>query len=137
MDSGSTTNAAWIKEHFPEYLQYIIPSEAQARGDSATTAGGHELRNEGRCRVETKVDGHDFPVAFQNMRVDVPILSVRKYVKSGFAFHFSEEGGYMESKTNGKKFWFIESDGAFWIKMKVTPPSADDPITGFARPGHH
>ena len=137
VDSGSTINAAWIEEHFPEYLQYIILSEAQTRGDSATTAGGHELKNEGRCRVETKVDGHDFPVAFQNMRVDVPILSVRKYVKSGFAFHFSEEGGYMESKTNGKRFWFIESDGAFWIKMKVTPPSADDPITGFARPGHH
>lgn len=137
VDSGSTINAAWINEHFPECLQHLISAEAQTRDEGATTAGGQELKNEGRCRIETTVDGHDFPVPFQNMRVDVPILSVRKYVKAGLTFDCSEEGGYMESRTNGKRFRFIESDGAFWIKMKVTPPSADDPMKGFARPGHH
>ena len=69
------------------------------------------------------------------MRVDVPILSVRKYANAGFSFHFSEEGGYMMNKLNQRKFWIIESDGSFWIKMKVTPPNEDDPMLGFARPG--
>ena len=91
------------------------------------------------------MDGHDFPVPFQNMRVDVPILSVRKYVKAGFSFHFSEEGGFMQSNINGKRFDFIESDGAFWIKMKVSKPGvapqSESNVTRpskkqlFARPG--
>ena len=135
VDSGSTLNEAWIKKHFPEYYKKIVSSRAQSKGEGATTAGGHQLKNEGRCRVDTTVDGHDFPIPFQNMRADVPILSVRKYVNAGFSFHFSEEGGYMMNKPNQRKFWFIESDGSFWIKMKVTPPNEDDPMLGFARPG--
>lgn len=138
VDSGSTINAAWIAAHFPQYAKLIIASKAQALGESATTAGGHELRNEGRCRVEASVEGDDFPIAFQNMRVDVPILSVRKYVKGGWDFKFSEaDGGSMTCRQNGKVFHFIEADGAFWVKLKVSPPSniIERPSSGFTRPG--
>ena len=81
------------------------------------------------------MDGQDFPIPFQNMKVDVPILSVRKYVKSGFSFHFSEEGGYMLCSKTNRLFYLIESDGAFWIKMKVQKPvDPEPPSSGFARP---
>ena len=41
------------------------------------------------------------------MKVDVPIVSVRKYVMNGFCFHFTEARGYMQSNANGKKFEFL------------------------------
>ena len=100
VDSGSTINATWIKDHFAEYADRIIASMASSRGEEATTAGGHQLKNEGRCRVVATVDRHDFPMPFQNMQVDIPILIVRKYVKSGFSFHFSDEGDYMICNRN-------------------------------------
>ena len=136
VDSGSTINAADIEAYFPEYLKLIIASRAQDMGESATTAGGHQLRNEGRCRIEATVDGLDFPIPFQNMKVDVPILSVRKYVRNGLGFHFEENGGYMQCKANNKKFAFIEADGAYWIKLKIKlPDNSAPPNTGFGRPG--
>ena len=69
------------------------------------------------------------------MEVDVPILSVRKYMRSGFDFHFTEEGGYMRCRLNGKIFHFIEADNAFWIKMKIPKPGRPPLETGFTRPG--
>ena len=139
IDSGCTLNAAWIEAHFPQYRDYIIQSKAQALGETATTAGGHELHNEGRCRIETSIDGDNFPVAFQNMRVGVPILSVRKYVRSGWDFKLSDqEGGSMTCRQNGKTFQFIECDDAFWAKFKIgKPPSMDaESSTVSARPGN-
>ena len=137
VDSGSTINAAFIAEHFPTYADQVIPSRAQTLGEIATTAGGHELKNEGRVRVEATVNGESFPIPFQNMQVDVPILSVRKYVRNGWKFGFDEEGGYMKNKLNSKTFKFIEADGAYWIKMKIqTPDSSLLPVPGFIRPGN-
>ena len=136
VDSGSTINAAWIREHFPEYAHLIIDSDASLRGEAATTAGGHQLKNEGRCRIEATVDGQAFPIPFQNMKVDVPILSVRKYVKAGFSFHFTEECGYMACTKTGRRFDLIESDGSFRVKMKVQKPvDPEPPSSGFVRPG--
>ena len=119
VDSGSTINAADIAAYFPEYVQNIVASRASSSGETATTAGGHELKNMGRCKIDATVDDHPFPVAFQNMKVDVPIISIKKYVKTGFDFHFTEEGGYMECRLNGKQFHFIECDGAYWIQIKI------------------
>ena len=83
------------------------------------------MRNEGRVRVEASVNGLDFPIPFQNMRVDVPILSVRKYVRNGWDFKFTDTGGSMTCRLNGKTLDFIEADGAFWIKLKVGNPLSD------------
>ena len=69
------------------------------------------------------------------MRVDVPILSVRKYVRNGWDFKFTDEGGSMTCRLNGKTFQFIEADGAFWVKLKVKQPPIAKPSLGFTRPG--
>ena len=71
------------------------------------------------------------------MKVDVPILSVRKYMKNGYDFHFTEEGGYMKCRLNGKVFNFIEAEGAFWIKMKICDPPSELPSSPvFILPGN-
>ena len=72
------------------------------------------------------------------MKVDVPILSVHKYVRNGWEFGFDETGGYMKSKASGKTMHFIESDGAYWIKLKVHKPRIDEAMVSpvFTRPGN-
>ena len=95
-------NAADIKKHFPQYASRIITSKDQMWRNSATTAGGHQLPNLGRCRVDATVEGHNFPVPFQNMKVDVPIISVKKYLRNGYDFHFTEEGGSMRCRLNNR-----------------------------------
>ena len=45
VDSGSTLNAADIAKHFPAFADRIVSSKAQLQGETATTAGGHQLRN--------------------------------------------------------------------------------------------
>ena len=40
----------------------------------ATTAGGHELKHKGRCKVNTIINGIDVPIAFDNIKVDVPMF---------------------------------------------------------------
>ena len=119
VDSGATINAAHIPTHFTDCRSSIVASHDSQVGAAATTAGGHQLVNEGRCKVDTQLDGMAFPIVFQNMKVDVPILSVRKYVKGGWNFSFGEDGGTMVNRTTGKTFNFIEAEGAYWIKVKV------------------
>ena len=126
VDSGSTLNAADVEKHFPEYMKFILESKAQARGEVATTAGGHELRHEGKFRVDATIDGVHFPVPFTNMKVDIPILSVRKAVKHGSNVTFTEHGGTIVNRATGVTLTFIEANGSYWIKMKVLPPSAKD-----------
>ena len=104
-------------------------------GDTATTAGGHKLKNLGRCRVEASVDGHAFPVPFQHMKVDVPIISVKKYLNSGYDFHFTEEGGYMRCRLNNQRFNFVATDNAYWVKLNVASPGKAKLQQDFHRPG--
>ena len=138
VDSGSTLNAAWIKKHFPQYASLIIASKQQMRGDVATTAGGHELKHKGRCKVNTVISGIDVPIAFSNMKVDVPILSVRRMVKLGNDVVFTESGGTITNRVTGQILKFVEADGTYWIKLKVGPPIDGDGVPNasvFTRPG--
>ena len=143
VDSGATINAACIKKQFAMYANHVIASRAQLAGETATTANGQEMKNEGRCRVDATVDGFNFPICFQNMAVDVPIISVRKIVKHGKRVTFEEDGGTIYNRATGTTLRFEEFDGAYWIKLKVKAPSDQPPCdqgTGlsksdFIRPG--
>ena len=139
VDSGSTINAASIKRHFPQYKKNIVKSRAQLRGDTATTAGGHELKHEGRCRVDVVMGDKEFQIPFSNMKVDIPILSVRRMVRCGNSVVFNEDGGEIINQASGHKIHFFEAMGAYWVKMKVNPPTDNDgdvPMTPvFSRPG--
>ena len=92
----------------------------------ATTAGGHELKHKGRCKVNAEIQGIDMPIAFSNIQVDVPILSVRRMVKLGNDVIFTESGGTITNRTTGTQLNFIEAEGTYWIKLKIKKPSADD-----------
>ena len=71
-------------------MHIVLSSKQQVRGDVATTAGGHELKQKGRCKVNTMINDHEMPIVFSNLKVDVPILSVRRMVKLGNDVIFTE-----------------------------------------------
>ena len=134
VDSGSTVNAASIAKHFPWYAGMVRPTKKSRAGDFATTACGKQLANKGRCAINSTVDGEPFPVAFKDMDVELPILSVRKMVKRNHVVTFDVEGGTIVNKATGQTFHFHEHEGVYFIKLKVAGPD-DDIGPLFVRPG--
>ena len=84
------------------------------------------------------IDDHEMPIVFSNLKVDVPILSVRRMVKLGNDVIFTEIGGSITNKMSGQKLTFIEADGTYWIKLKIQPPDDVDMVNpsaqSFTRP---
>ena len=134
VDSGSTVNAACIAKHFPSYAEMVRSTKKSRAGDFATTACGKQLANRGRCAINSTVDDEPFPVAFKDMDVELPILSVRKMVKRNHAVSFDEGGGTLYNKVTKKTLHFYEYEGVYFIKLKVSGPDEDIGQL-FARPG--
>ena len=130
MDSGSTINVAKMKKHFPAYADLVVPSRGSLKGETATTACGKALRNNGKCVISGTSDSQNITVPFQDMDVELPIISVRKCVKSGKDVRFFEGGGELRDRSSGKTIRIFEIDGTYFIKLKVDLPDYDsiDPL---------
>ena len=136
MDSGSTIDVAKIKEHFSAYSHMIVPSSGSLSGETATTACGKLLRNNGKCTIHGTLDNQNITVPFQDMDVQLPIISVRKCVKSGKDVRFFPGGGELKDRQTGKTIKIYEIDGTYFIKLKVDPPDNEPPSpTPFQRLG--
>ena len=82
------------------------------------------------------VDGHDISAPFQDMDVELPILSVQKCVRAGNDVSFTEDGGEMRNRRTGKVIQIHQVDGVYFVKMKVKPPPTDQArAEDFHRPG--
>ena len=132
MDSGSTINVAKIKKHFPMYAGLVIPSTGSVSGETATTACGKRLVNRGKCRIKGASDNQELIIPFQDMDVELPIVSVRKCVKSGKDVSFFEGGGELKDRATGRTIRIHEIDGTYFMKMKVHDPEV---APGFGRQG--
>ena len=125
MDSGSTINVAKVKKHFPAYADLVVPSSGSMSGETATTACGKRLTNRGKCRIRGKSDNQELVIPFQDMDVELPIVSVRKCVKSGKDVNFFEGGGELKDRSTGKTIRNHEIDGTYFMKLKVHDPIVD------------
>ena len=136
MDSGSTINVAKIHKHFKQYANFVVPSKGSKTGETATTASGHKIKNRGKCMIHGVMDGHDISAPFQDMDVELPILSVQKCVRAGNDVSFTEDGGEMRNRRTGKVIQIHQVDGVYFVKMKVKPPPTDQArAEDFHRPG--
>ena len=122
MDSGSTVNVAKIAKHFPAYAELVIPSKGSLRGETATTACGGILVNRGKCVVHGSSDGQEVSIPFQDMDVELPIVSVRKCVKAGKDVKFYEGGGQLKDRNTGKTIQIYELDNTYYMKLKAHSP---------------
>ena len=128
-------NAAWIAKHFPQYAQLVQETLASQRGDGAITACGVKLKNKGRCNVQGSVDDKIFNIAFKDMEVELPILSVRKMVRHGNDVQFKDKGGTITDRSTGRVIRFFEHEGVYFLKFKVSGPNSDTSQLDFHRLG--
>ena len=134
VDSGSTVNAAWIEKHFPSYKAHVKQTKKSKSGDFATTACGRKIFNKGRCKIQSSAQDHAFPIAFKDMEVELPILSVRKIVKNANRVSFHDGGGSIKNKHSRKTIRFYEHEGVYFLKLKVHGPDDDLQSLDFIRP---
>ena len=67
----------------------------------------------------------------------MPILSVRKMVRNNHRVQFQDKGGYIENIHTGRRIFFHEHAGVYYLKMKVDDMDlvTDVNESGFARQG--
>ena len=125
VDSGSTVNAAWISNDFPQWAHPVRSTPASERGDSATTACGQKLVNKGRVQIKATAQGAEFNVTFKDMETELPILSVRKMVKKNHDVRFRRDGGTIRHRATGREMLFYEHEGVYFLKLKISNPDLD------------
>ena len=134
VDSGSNINCAKVARDFKKYKGCVVPSSGSRRGDVATTACGAQMKNRGKCVISGVADGQKVSIPFQDMDVELPILSVRQSVKSGQRVSFFEGGGELKDTNTGKCIQIHEIEDTYFMKLKVSPPSDEQlSLADFAR----
>lgn len=71
---------------------------------------------------------HDFSVAFKDMDVEMPILSVRKMVIRQNDVRFAEGGGTITHRKTKRTLPLFEYEGAYFVKLKVGKSKVSDPM---------
>ena len=127
MDSGASLHAADMENNFPDRVPHL--TEESERGDFACTANGDKLYNLGRFDVTGMCNGVKVVLGFTNMKVDVPVASVRTFVKNGNEVEFFEGGDVVRNKENGAQLPFIEMGDVYFLQLKVNPPKASSQVS--------
>ena len=123
VDTGSSIHAADVETHFPQYVDAVKQSSASRRGHADTSAGGHKLVNLGKFVVNAETDAQDVRVPFNNMKVKLPILSVREMMSKGSVMTLTETDGEICNRRTGQTIHFAVYDDLWFMKLKVKPPS--------------
>ena len=139
MDSGANVDAADIDVHFPEYSHLVTPLDASIGGGGAECASGNVVTCRGKVRVEGTMDDQDTDFQFRDMKIKVPIASMRKRVvgKDGFDVYITDEGALMRNRMSGKLVRLYDRGGVYFAKFKTKLPGVRDqgPDSRFHRLG--
>ena len=135
VDSGAFEHAIDCDKEIPESLGYVIhpPSEADLKKTAETACGGI-LKILGKFTLHGTVDGSNISVPFKHMKVQCPILSVRRLVRDGNEVHFDKSGGWIKNMQSGKKIRFFSFQGVYFMKVRITPQTSGIAEAGFGRP---
>ena len=127
MDTGANVDAADIIEHFPEYAHLIEQMESKNGG--AECASGDIVKCRGRVRVHGTMDGHSTSIQFRDMKIKMPIGSMKKRVEGadGSDVFITEGGAIMRNRTNGKTVKLYDRGGVYFAKFRTTLPDAVPP----------
>ena len=135
VDSGSVVTVVDAEKELPTHN--IQKSKAQHNGVQYAAANGSRIPNEGKVQVTARTtDGIPLPpLTFQNAKVSMPILSVRRLVRKGSRVEFLDGGGIIHLP-DGKGVNFIEKFGLYFIHLIVDPPDgAEQGTPSFTGPG--
>ena len=106
VNSGSFVHAVDSNVELPGHvLRPIDKNDPHAVGE--TQCGG-KLIEKGSVLVDCIIDGHRVGLEFDSMKVNTPILSVRKLVRDNHPMKFHKNGNFIHDLTTGKKIGFFE-----------------------------
>ena len=132
VDSGAFTHAIDAEVELPEHeLMEIGVNERSPDGESAC---GGIMRCLGRVKTQGGVDSISHDIAWQSMKVKVPILSVRKLVRDKHHVKIRDGGGYIKNLRTSQRIPLFEHQGVYYFKMKILPPTEKSLAPVFSRP---
>ena len=86
--------------------------------------------------VNGSCNGVRVSLNFTNMKVDIPVASVRTLVKSGNEVEFFEGGGIVRNRDSGAELPIVEMSGVYFLKLKLRDPVPETASPApFGRPG--
>ena len=92
------------------------------------------MKNRGKCVISGVADGQKVSIPFEDMDVELPILSVRQSVRSGQNVSFFKGGGELRDTTTDETIRIHEIEETYFMKLKVSPPSDEQlSLADFAR----
>lgn len=129
VDSGSVTTVLDAEKELHGHP--ILPSKSQRQGLNYVGANGGKIANEGKVKVNIKTTNgvRLTDVTFQNAKVKMPILSVRRIVRKGSRVEFFVGGGVIHLP-DGQKIDFVERFGVYFVHLIVEPPDGSYDLDG-------
>lgn len=121
-DSGSTVHAMDVGKELPKYKHLVRSVSNRKKGRSAETACGGKVGIEGEVELTGEIDGAIHTIPFFDMKVSMPIASMRRTVKAGNDLLITEEGGCITNRLTKQKIILHERCGVYFFKMKLLPP---------------
>ena len=135
-DTGSTLHGISVAKHIPGYEHLVRPCAAKRRGKSAETACGGSVTIDGDIDLTGWIGDDLHTIPFNDMKVSMPIASMRQTIKAGNSLFITDGGGYIKNKATGKKIILHERCGVYFFKLRLLPPAQQqqsDRASGFTR----
>ena len=129
VDSGAVVQVLGAQKEVPKHPVQV--SKAQAKGTEYVAANGARIANEGKVKLKAVTEeGVELPeMTWQNAKVSMPILSVRRLVRKGSRVEFAGEGGTIYLP-DGNEIKFFEKIGVYMIHLYIQPPDGGEGFGG-------
>ena len=138
-DTGANVDAADIEEHFPEYANYVVPLDDPNAHGGAECASGNVVKCRGQVTVHGSIDGQPTSIPFRDMKIRMPIASLKKRVvgEDGYDVFITWGGAVMRHRRSKKVVKLYDRGGVYFAKFRPRLPSApkNDPDSPFGRLG--
>ena len=130
IDSGAGVDGLDCAEHVPDATLTDTPEPIRC-----ITASGEEMVVNQMANTNVLLDGQPCTVPSSDLKLDMPILSVRRHIHRGYRCRIREGGGYFRNTKTRAKARFVEREGVYFIRMKVLGQASDKGASLFGRPG--
>ena len=111
-----------------------VPLENCPNSITCITANGGEMIVDKMASVRVLVDGQECTIPFSHLKLDMPILSVRRHIHRGCRCRIREGGGYFRNISTRQKSRFVERERVYFIRMKILGQSDTGKGSLFGRP---
>ena len=88
-----------------------------------STASGEQMLADKEALCSVELDGQPVDIAFRDLPLTMPILSMRRRIHRGHSCRIRDGGGYFRNLATRKKTRFVEKDCVYFVRMKIKGPS--------------